>query len=1166
MKLTNAFLKKMLLSTFALLLCLSFMPMQSQQLYAAEFIYYSPSTNGPWYLNSSNGVVANYDANNAVLVVSGNGAIERSKWFAMVDQIVPGGNDGDRWGRGAVDIYCEDFSIQFKKNNPGDKIVFPVDSSRLFCDFHGQIDFGPTDLIDTSNVTDMSNLFNSTYNFDQSINHFDTSNVTTMRGMFFDARVFDNGGQTLSLNTAKVTDMSYMFYNTTAFNREFDCGVGHFDTSKVTTMEKMFCDTFWFNQSINGFKLDAVTNMAGMFEGATFYNNGGEVLSINAPNLAYIGGMFSSAKDFNQPINFTGSNNIVNISNMFWQAQSFNQSINSWPLVNVKNAAFVFSSANKYNNGGETLILNLPNLKDGRGIFKSSLLSENCELYLANNVAEEVDLTECFRGLQDLKNIKLFVNNTAGADATDAFDGCTGLREMVIDSLKNASILGFSDDYEVYEVLGMIENLVATKSKTEPYSFTDKKAYHVVGVHNSTTYTISYDGNSADSGAVADGSKNHGENYTIADAGNLVKAGHTFDGWNTAADGSGSDYAAGSVYTDDADLSLYAQWTPVEYTITYLDNGADSGVVPDGIKQHGVSYTISGVGDLVKAGHTFDGWNTAADGGGSDYAAGSVYTDDADLELYAQWTPVEYTITYLDNGADSGFVPNGIKQYGVSYTIAGVGDLVKAGHTFDGWNTAADGSGTDYIVGNIYTDDADLELYAQWKPDEYTITYLDNGADSGAVPNGTKQHDVDYTVVGAGNLVKAGYVFIGWNITADGSGKDIAVGSVYQGNEDLTLYAQWSPIEYIITYQGNGADSGAVPNGIKQHGVSYTISGVGDLVKEGHTFDGWNTAADGGGSDYAAGSVYTDDADLTLYAEWQAVSQIGVPTVSLSKAGSAIKVTWTAVPNATGYQVYRADKNSGSFKKFKTTSLLKYTNSGALVPGMPYYYKVRAYKKNGSQYQFGDFSDVKGYYAPGDLATPAKPSLTLDQNGNGIRLNWNEQDRITGYQVYRGLSPDKPFSYLKTASGAATVYTNLSGLTQGRPYYYKIRAYRMAKGQREYGEFSDIKGMFAGTAEEALDAVDFSLEDNPGVTAPNVRVRWQKVTGADGYCVYRWNSANQSWTGLKKTGPNATVYTNINGVVNGKTHFYAMRPYHISGGKTYYGNIGQSKGFKVMKN
>ncbi len=312
----------------------------------------------------------------------------------------------------------------------------------------------------------------------------------------------------------------------------------------------------------------------------------------------------------------------------------------------------------------------------------------------------------------------------------------------------------------------------------------------------------------------------------------------------------------------------------------------------------------------------------------------------------------------------------------------------------------------------------------------------------------------------------------------------------------------------------------------------------------------------------AASAPYTF-ADNKAYRVY--LVDVEAPEIAVKRAGSGIKVSWRPVSGATSYQVYRADRQSGPFKKFKTTGGLVYTNLSKLEPGMPYYYKVRAYRfKNGS-YTFGPFSEVKGYYAPGALVAPAQPNLTLDKNAGGIRLNWNAQNRITGYQVFRAVSTDKPFSYLKTASGSATKYTNLAGLTQGRPYYYKIRAYRMAKGVRKYGAFSTIKGMFAGTNEPALSAVSFSLEDNPNVTAPNVRVRWSALSGAGGYCIYRWDGFNKRWTGLKKTGPSARVYTNVNGVVNNKTHFYAMRTYHASGGVTYYGNIGQAKGYKVTK-
>lgn len=76
-----------------------------------------------------------------------------------------------------------------------------------------------------------------------------------------------------------------------------------------------------------------------------------------------------------------------------------------------------------------------------------------------------------------------------------------------------------------------------------------------------TPYAIKYDGNGADGGtAVADTIGMAGEAVEVA-ANTYTKTGKTFSGWNTAADGSGTAYAAGASYTlTSAGLKLYAQW------------------------------------------------------------------------------------------------------------------------------------------------------------------------------------------------------------------------------------------------------------------------------------------------------------------------------------------------------------------------------------------------------------------------------------------------------------------------------------------------------------------------------------------------------------------------------------------------------------------------------
>jgi uncharacterized repeat protein (TIGR02543 family) len=86
---------------------------------------------------------------------------------------------------------------------------------------------------------------------------------------------------------------------------------------------------------------------------------------------------------------------------------------------------------------------------------------------------------------------------------------------------------------------------------------------------------------------------------------------------------------------------------------------------------------------------------------------------------------------------------------------------------------------------------------------------------------------------------------------------------------DNLTYDKGTVANYIVTYNANGANSGSVPsNQTKPHGVELPLSTSGNLVRKGYTFDGWNTASDGSGKSYAPGSLYTVNANVTLYAKW----------------------------------------------------------------------------------------------------------------------------------------------------------------------------------------------------------------------------------------------------------------------------------------------------------
>jgi len=90
---------------------------------------------------------------------------------------------------------------------------------------------------------------------------------------------------------------------------------------------------------------------------------------------------------------------------------------------------------------------------------------------------------------------------------------------------------------------------------------------------------------------------------------------------------------------------------------------------------------------------------------------------------------------------------------------------------------------------------------------------------------------------------------------------------------------------YSVTYDGNGNTGGAAPVDASSPyvaGVTVTVlNNTGSLVRDGFTFNGWNTAADGSGDSHTAGDTLTMPAAVvTLYAQWTAVSAAEIPTLS----------------------------------------------------------------------------------------------------------------------------------------------------------------------------------------------------------------------------------------------------------------------------------------------
>ena len=152
-----------------------------------------------------------------------------------------------------------------------------------------------------------------------------------------------------------------------------------------------------------------------------------------------------------------------------------------------------------------------------------------------------------------------------------------------------------------------------------------------------TTRTLSFDANGGTGAPAAQTGSDSGSGATITiTASTPTRTGYNFNGWNTNSAGTGTDYASGGSITISSNITLYAKWTAITYTISYDANGG-TGAPSSQTKTYGVALTLSST-TPTRTGYTFNGWNTASGGGGTSYIAGGSYTANAAATLYAQWT------------------------------------------------------------------------------------------------------------------------------------------------------------------------------------------------------------------------------------------------------------------------------------------------------------------------------------------------------------------------------------------------------------------------------------------------------------------------------------------------------------------------------------------------
>ncbi len=169
---------------------------------------------------------------------------------------------------------------------------------------------------------------------------------------------------------------------------------------------------------------------------------------------------------------------------------------------------------------------------------------------------------------------------------------------------------------------------------------------------------------------------------------------------------------------------------------------------------------------------------------------------------------------------------------------------------------------------------------------------------------------------------------------------------------------------------------------------------------------------------------------------------------------SAIKLTWKKVTGADGYRIYQYNTKTKKWDTVKTItsgSAVSYKVSG-LKSGTVYKFKIKAYKKDDGTI-WGKDSTVLT-----TATKPAIPTLKLTSKNGKAVANWTNVSGESGYQLYYATKKDGEFKKVKSY-GADVVKGAKSGLTVGKTYYFKVRAFKKVDGKVIYGSWSNVKAV-----------------------------------------------------------------------------------------------------------
>lgn len=395
-----------------------------------------------------------------------------------------------------------------------------------------------------------------------------------------------------------------------------------------------------------------------------------------------------------------------------------------------------------------------------------------------------------------------------------------------------------------------------------------------------------------------------------------IKEGYSFTGWNTNSDGTGTSYTDGQSVTNlttenNGIVNLYAEWEANKYKVKFNSNEG-TGTMSDQQFTYDITQNLT-ANAYTRVGYTFKGWNTASDGSGTSYideqeVSNLTAENNGIVNLYAQWTPHEYDVVFNGNRLpaeyqeveyikstgtqwiDTGVIPNTNTLSRIKFINEGrTGGVIygyflgkdKEDYRFFNFGGApyldfpSEATSTGYrIIGNSGTLNGGVlhEI-------ELGNAYVKNLATNTIMVSGDKQEFTGQATIrlnhhsNSSNISSSTWYYV--KIYDD----DILIRNFVpcyrKSDNEIGLYELVQGEFY--TNQGSGTfekGENVVTTQQFTYGTAQNFT-PNTYTKEGYTFTGWNTKADGTGTSYTdeqsvVNLTAENNGTVNLYAQWEA--------------------------------------------------------------------------------------------------------------------------------------------------------------------------------------------------------------------------------------------------------------------------------------------------------